>query len=104
MKNEFDVVVIGGGTTGTAVIRDLVMRGFHKSILLDRDDLAAGTSGACHSALHAGSRYVISDRETAIECVQENEYYRYICPQVMIRRIHTGFVQETNMSSSLMSG
>ena len=83
MKNEFDVVVIGGGTTGTAVIRDLVMRGFHKSILLDRDDLAAGTSGACHSALHAGSRYVISDRETAIECVQENEYYRYICPQVI---------------------
>jgi len=38
MKNEFDVVVIGGGTTGTAVIRDLAMRGFHKSILLDRDD------------------------------------------------------------------
>ena len=83
MKQSFDVVVIGGGTTGTAVLRDLVMRGFKNSVLLDKDDLAAGTSGGCHSALHAGSRYVISDKQTAIECVQENEIYRRICPQVI---------------------
>lgn len=83
MKNEFDVVVIGGGTTGTGVIRDLVLRGFKNSLLLEREDLAAGTSGGCHSALHAGSRYVISDIETAKECVQENRIYRAIVPQVI---------------------
>ena len=83
MKKEFDVVVIGGGTTGTGVIRDLVLRGFTNSLLLEREDLAAGTSGGCHSALHAGSRYVISDRQTAIECVQENRIYRDIVPQVI---------------------
>ncbi len=83
MKKEFDVVVIGGGTTGTGVIRDLVLRGFKNSLLLEREDLAAGTSGGCHSALHAGSRYVISDIETAKECVQENRIYRAIVPQVI---------------------
>ena len=38
MRENFDVVVIGGGTTGTGVIRDLVLRGFPNSLLLERDD------------------------------------------------------------------
>ena len=37
-ENEFDVVVIGGGSTGTAVARDCAMRGL-KTLLLERDDL-----------------------------------------------------------------
>ena len=83
MRENFDVVVIGGGTTGTGVIRDLVLRGFKNSLLLERDDLAAGTSGGCHSALHGGSRYVVSDIQTARECLQENQVYRKIVPQVV---------------------
>ncbi len=59
MRENFDVVVIGGGTTGTGVIRDLVLRGFPNSLLLEETDLAAGTSGGCHSALHGGARYVV---------------------------------------------
>lgn len=83
MQEKFDVIVIGGGTTGTGVIRDLVLRGFKNSLLLERDDLAAGTSGGCHSALHGGSRYVVSDIQTARECLQENGVYRKIVPQVV---------------------
>lgn len=83
MSEYFEAVVIGGGTTGTGVIRDLVLRGFTNSLLLERDDLAAGTSGGCHSALHGGSRYVVSDRETAVECLHENAIYRRIVPQVV---------------------
>lgn len=83
MRECFDVVVIGGGTTGTATIRDLVLRGFKNSILLERDDLASGTSGGCHSALHGGSRYVVTDKQTAIECLQENRIFRKIVPQVV---------------------
>ncbi len=75
MEKAYDVIVIGGGTTGTGVIRDLVLRGFQNSLLLERDDLAAGTSGGCHSALHGGSRYVVSDIQTARECLQENQIY-----------------------------
>lgn len=83
MKQSYDAIVIGGGTTGTGVVRDLVLRGFTNSLLLERDDLAAGTSGGCHSALHGGSRYVVSDIQTARECLQENEIYRKIVPQVV---------------------
>jgi len=83
MEKAYDVIVIGGGTTGTGVIRDLVLRGFQNSLLLERDDLAAGTSGGCHSALHGGSRYVVSDIQTARECLQENQIYRKIVPQVV---------------------
>ena len=35
MRENFDVVVIGGGTTGTAAIRDLVLRGYTNSVLLE---------------------------------------------------------------------
>lgn len=83
MQENFDVIVIGGGTTGTGVIRDLVLRGFKNSLLLERDDLAAGTSGGCHSALHGGARYAVSDIQTARECLQENQVYRKIVPQVV---------------------
>lgn len=83
MKNAYDAIVIGGGTTGTGVIRDLVLRGFTNSVLLERDDLGAGTSGGCHSALHGGSRYAVSDIQTARECLQENQVYRKIVPQVV---------------------
>ena len=83
MLENYDAIVIGGGTTGSGVIRDLVLRGFTNSILLERDDLGAGTSGGCHSALHAGSRYVVSDIQTAKECWHENQIYRKIVPQVI---------------------
>lgn len=83
MRESFDVIVIGGGTTGTATIRDLVLRGFTNTLLLERDDLASGTSGGCHSALHGGSRYAVSDIETAKECLKENRVFREIVPQVV---------------------
>ncbi|MCK5238724.1 MAG: FAD-dependent oxidoreductase, partial [Candidatus Thorarchaeota archaeon] len=41
---EFDVIVIGGGSTGTAVARDCAMRGV-KTLLLERDDIASATVG-----------------------------------------------------------
>ena len=60
-----------------------MLRGFTNSLLLERDDLAAGTSGGCHSALHGGARYAVSDIQTARECLQENQVYRKIVPQVV---------------------
>ena len=45
-----DVVVIGGGATGTGVARDVAMRGF-SVVLVDRADLAQGTTGRYHGLL-----------------------------------------------------
>ena len=66
------VVVIGGGSTGAGVARDAAMRGY-SVILVDRADLAQGTSGRFHGLLHSGGRYVVSDPESATECASENK-------------------------------
>lgn len=80
-----DVVVIGGGATGAGALRDLAMRGF-SAVLVERADLAQGTSGRFHGLLHSGGRYVISDPHSATECAEENE---------ILRRIHPESVEET---------
>src|SRR5207247_134950 len=45
-----DVLVIGGGSTGVGVARDAAMRGF-STVLVDRGDLATGTTGRFHGLL-----------------------------------------------------
>ena len=66
-----DVVVVGGGSTGAGVVRDVAMRGY-SAILVDRADLGQGTTGRYHGLLHSGGRYVVSDPHSATECAEEN--------------------------------
>src|SRR5215208_3679358 len=76
---ETDVLVIGGGATGAGVAWDAALRGFDV-ILVDRADLAEGTSGRFHGLLHSGGRYVVKDPVAAEECVAENAVLRRIVP------------------------
>lgn len=76
---QTEVLVIGGGATGTGVIRDLAMRGF-KCILVERRDLSDGTTGRFHGLLHSGGRYVVKDPLAAKECIEENRILRKIMP------------------------
>ncbi|MFB0563745.1 MAG: anaerobic glycerol-3-phosphate dehydrogenase subunit GlpA [Candidatus Lokiarchaeia archaeon] len=69
--SKFDVIVLGGGVVGSGVLRDLSLRGVH-ALLIDKSDFATGASGKNHGLLHSGSRYVISDPESARECAEEN--------------------------------
>ncbi len=79
MKVRVDVIVIGGGSTGTGIARDLALRGL-SPLLLEKDDLAAGATGACQGLLHSGGRYVVSDPQSAKECYSENRILRRIAP------------------------
>ncbi len=74
-----DVLVIGGGSTGAAAVYDLARRGV-KALLVEQGDLTTGTSGRYHGLLHSGGRYVISDFDTAVECITENLILRRIAP------------------------
>ena len=76
---QIDILVIGGGATGTGVLRDLAMRGL-KCVLIERRDLAYGTTGRYHGLLHSGSRYVVKDPQAARECYEENQILRRIMP------------------------
>ena len=72
---ETDVLVIGGGATGAGVTWDAALRGFDV-VLVDRLDLADGTSGRFHGLLHSGGRYAVKDPRAAEECVAENRILR----------------------------
>ena len=71
------VVVVGGGSTGTGIVRDLAMRGFDVT-LVEKGNLTHGTTGRMHGLLHSGGRYAVSDRKSARECIEENRVLREI--------------------------
>jgi glycerol-3-phosphate dehydrogenase len=76
---ETDILVIGGGSTGTGVARDAAMRGYD-TVLVERYGISDGTTRRYHGLLHSGARYVVSDPEAARECIQENRILRRIMP------------------------
>ena len=76
---QTDVLVIGGGATGVGVAWDAALRGYDVT-LVERGDLAEGTSGRFHGLLHSGGRYVVKDPLAAEECVVENAALREIIP------------------------
>jgi glycerol-3-phosphate dehydrogenase len=53
----FDVVVVGAGVNGCGVARDAAMRGLGV-LLLDKGDIAAGTTAASTRLIHGGLRYL----------------------------------------------
>jgi glycerol-3-phosphate dehydrogenase len=79
---EADVVVIGGGATGTGIAWDMSLRGL-SVVLVEKGDICSGTSGRYHGLLHSGARYATSDFATARECIAENAIVRAIAPEAI---------------------
>jgi glycerol-3-phosphate dehydrogenase len=79
MTAEPSVVVVGGGSTGCGVARDLAMRGIDVT-LVEKGNLTHGTTGRMHGLLHSGGRYAVrgADQASAKECIQENRILRDI--------------------------
>lgn len=77
--NGHRVVIIGAGSTGAATAHDLALRGC-KVVVVERGEIASGTTGRCHCVLHSGGRYCVRDHEAAVECIQENMILRRIMP------------------------
>ncbi|GAA5204111.1 glycerol-3-phosphate dehydrogenase/oxidase [Microbacterium jejuense] len=68
---EVDVLVIGGGITGVGIALDAAARGL-RTVLVERHDLAHGTSRFSSKLVHGGLRYLASRqigiaRESAVE-------------------------------------
>src|SRR5262245_46783384 len=53
----FDVVVVGGGITGAGAALDAASRGLRVA-LVEKDDLASGTSSKSSKLVHGGLRYL----------------------------------------------
>ena len=55
--DPWDFVIVGGGATGLGCAIDAAARGY-KTLLLERDDLAKGTSSRSTKLVHGGVRYL----------------------------------------------
>jgi glycerol-3-phosphate dehydrogenase len=77
MEDYPAILVIGGGSTGCGIARDLAMRGFGVT-LVEKGNLTHGTTGRMHGLLHSGGRYAVSDQASARECIEENRVLRNI--------------------------
>jgi glycerol-3-phosphate dehydrogenase len=82
---QTEILVIGGGSTGTGVAWDAALRGF-QTLLVEKRDLTHGTTGRYHGLLHSGGRYVVKDPRSAEECIQENR---------ILRQTHTQCIEDT---------
>ncbi len=56
-NQEFDLLVIGGGATGTGIALDAASRGL-KTALVEKRDFASGTSSKSTKLIHGGLRYL----------------------------------------------
>ncbi len=82
---QTEILVIGGGSTGTGVAWDAALRGF-QVILVEQRDITHGTTGRYHGLLHSGGRYVVKDPRSAEECIREN---------AILRRTHAHCIEDT---------
>ena len=57
MKTDFDVVIVGAGINGAGIARDAAMRGL-RVLLIDKGDIAGGTSASSTRLIHGGLRYL----------------------------------------------
>ncbi len=76
------ILIIGAGSTGSATAHDLALRGLRVT-LVERGEIASGTTGRNHCLLHSGGRYCVNDREGALECIEENLILRRIMPHAL---------------------
>jgi glycerol-3-phosphate dehydrogenase len=67
-RDEFDVLVVGGGITGAGVALDAASRGL-RTALVERGDFASGTSSKSSKMIHGGIRYL---QQHEVRLVYEN--------------------------------
>ncbi len=56
-EEEFDLLIIGGGATGTGMAADAATRGL-KTAMVEANDFASGTSSRSTKLAHGGVRYL----------------------------------------------
>jgi len=81
-ETDLDLLVIGGGITGSGIARDAAMRGLRTG-LVDRHDFAFGTSSRSSRLLHGGLRYLEQGRVGLVrEASLEKKILRDIAPHL----------------------
>ena len=81
-QKQWDLVVIGGGATGLGCAVDAASRGY-RTLLLERDDFAKGTSSRSTKLAHGGVRYLEQLNFTLVlDALRERGYMLRNAPHI----------------------
>ena len=82
-ENEWDVAIIGGGASGLGIAVDAANRGY-KTLLLEKNDFAKGTSSRSTKLVHGGVRYLQNgDISLVLEALRERGIMRKNAPHLV---------------------
>ena len=82
-RTEYDVIVIGGGINGAGVARDAALRGL-KTILVEKNDFASGSSSWSSRLIHGGLRYLeYFEFPLVREALKEREVLLHTAPHLV---------------------
>ncbi|CAI6338665.1 unnamed protein product [Periconia digitata] len=87
--DAYDLLVIGGGATGTGIALDAVTRGL-KVAMVERDDFSSGTSSKSTKLVHGGVRYLekavwnldYNQYKLVVEALRERRYFLDTAPHL----------------------
>ena len=83
MKENFDVVVVGGGIHGAGVAQASAANGY-SVLLLEQNEIASGTSRKSSKLIHGGLRYLESGQLALVrECLTERYYLLKNAPHLV---------------------
>ena len=82
-KKAWDVLIIGGGASGLGAAVDAASRGY-RTLLLEKNDFAKGTSSRSTKLVHGGVRYLQNgDISLVIEALKERGIMRKNAPHLV---------------------
>lgn len=74
LNQEWDCIVIGGGITGAGIMCEASYQGL-KTLLVERNDFASGTSSRSSKLVHGGLRYLKNFQiKVTVDSVAEREF------------------------------
>lgn len=84
-EEPYDLLIVGGGATGTGIALDAITRGL-KVALVERDDFSSGTSSKSTKLVHGGVRYLE-------KAVWNLDYNQYVVPTPANEEMSNSIVQ-----------
>ncbi len=82
-REEFDLLIIGGGITGVGIARDAAMRGI-RTALVEKGDFGIGTSSRSSRLIHGGIRYLeYYQFKLVFEACNERRVMRQVAPRLV---------------------
>ncbi|MPQ47939.1 FAD-dependent oxidoreductase [Marinifilum sp. N1E240] len=83
VKQKWDVIIVGGGASGLGAAIESVTRGY-KTLLLEQDDFAKGTSSRSTKLVHGGVRYLAQGNiSLVLEALRERGLLKQNAPHLV---------------------